>query len=84
MNIILYWFTHIFMFLFIASIVIFNVARVIYWIKCFKLKECSKRSCLFKDFCYKYYMEYTDEEIERVQKMIDQLPDDVGPREPKE
>lgn len=84
MDIIVHWLMAIFLILFFAMIVVFNVARVFYWIKCFKIKECSKRSCHFKNFCYKYYIEYTEEEIARMRKMIDALPNEVMPREPKE
>jgi len=60
------------MFLFVAMIVVFNVARVVYWIKCFKIKDCSKRSCRFKVFCYKYYESYTEEDIARIMKMLEE------------
>lgn len=72
MSIILHWIMCIFLILFFAMIAVFNVARFIYWIKCFKLKDCCKRSCRFKIFCYKYYEKYSEEEIARLRKMIDE------------
>lgn len=85
MDIIVHWSVVIFMILFIAMIVVFNVARFLYWIKCRKIKDCSDRSCRFKIFCYKYYEVYTEEEIKRLRKMIAEsgLSNEVKPREPK-
>lgn len=61
----------IFMILFVGSIVVFNVARLVYFIKCFKKETCSNRKCNFNIFCYKYQEVYTKEEIERILKMLD-------------
>ena len=76
----------IFMFLFVAMIVVFNVARVVYWIKCIRIKDCSKRSCRFKTFCYKYYESYSKEEIARLQKFLEEsnLSDEVVSKEERD
>lgn len=66
MNMVAYWVVNIFMFFFILMIVVFNVARIVYFIKCFKVKDCSDRHCQFKMFCHKYDEVYTDEEIARI------------------
>lgn len=71
MNIVFMWIVYIFLFLFFAMIVVFNVARVIYFIKCIRVKRCSKDSCHFKIFCDKYHEKLTEEDIERIQKMLD-------------
>lgn len=73
MNIIYQWLVAIFMVCFVGMIVVFNVARLVYWIKCFKIKDCCKRSCRFKVFCYKYYECYTEEDKERFRKMLDEM-----------
>ena len=61
-----YWVVNIFMVFFILMIVVFNVARIVYFIKCFKVKDCSDRHCQFKMFCHKCDEVYTDEEIARI------------------
>lgn len=66
MNMVAYWVVNIFMVFFILMIVVFNVARIVYFIKCFKVKDCSDRHCQFKMFCHKYDEVYTDEEIARI------------------
>ncbi len=38
MNMVAYWVVNIFMVFFILMIVVFNVARIVYFIKCFKVK----------------------------------------------
>ncbi len=85
MDIIVHLFVVIFLILFITMIVVFNVARFVYWLKCIKIKECSNRKCRFKIFCYKYCVKYTEEEIERLRKMIEEsgLSNEVIPREPQ-
>ena len=72
MDIILEWFTIIFLAVFVASIVVFNLARLFYGIKCFKVEDCSHRDCPFRIFCYKYVEAYTDEDIERIMKMLEE------------
>lgn len=72
MDIILKWFTIIFLAVFFLSIIVFNVARVFYWIKCFKIEDCSRRDCPFHIFCYKYEEVYTQEDIERITKMLEE------------
>lgn len=67
-----YWIVNIFMFFFVMMIVVFNVARVVYLIKCFKVKNCSDRHCQFKLFCHKYDEVYTDEEIARILRMLEE------------
>ncbi len=72
MDIIIKWFTIIFLVVFVLSIIVFNIARLFYWIKCFKIKDCSKRDCPFQIFCYKYEEVYTEEDIERITKMLEE------------
>ncbi len=85
MDMILHLFVIIFLILFFTMIIVFNVARFVYWIKCIKIKECSNRKCRFNVFCYKYYEKYTEEEIARLRKMIAEsgLSNEVKPREPQ-
>lgn len=86
LDLIFTWIVYIFLFFFFLSIVVFNVARLVYWIKCFKIEDCCKKSCRFKMFCYKYYEEYTKEDIERLRKMLAEsgLPDTVVKKEDDE
>ncbi len=52
--------------------VIWNITRFIYFIKCFKTRECSNRNCKFNYCCDKYEEVLTDEEVEMLLKMIDE------------
>lgn len=62
----------IILFCFFVICVIWNIARFIYFIKCFKIKKCSNRNCKMNFCCDKYKEVITDEEIERLIKMIDE------------
>lgn len=73
MNEILQWIYTFFLFGFMAIMIVFNIAHAIYWIKCFKVKTCSKQNCRFKGFCNKYEPVWTDEDIERLEKLIEEL-----------
>lgn len=49
----------IFFAVFVVVSVIFNIAQAMYFVKCFKVKECSNRNCYFKGFCDKYESVWT-------------------------
>lgn len=77
-----HWLVVIFLILFFAMIIVYNLAWLYYKIKCFKIKDCCNRKCNFKIFCYKYYEKYTDEEIARMRKFLEEsgLPGEVKPK----
>jgi len=52
---------------------LWNVVRFYYFIKCIKVKRCSNRKCRFNQYCYKYQEVLTEEEVDELNKMIDQL-----------
>lgn len=72
MNEILQWLYIILLISFMAITVIFNIARVVYGIKCFKVSDCSKQNCRFKEYCNKYEPVWTDEDIENLEKLIEE------------
>lgn len=47
-----------------------DIILLVMWIKCFKIKKCSNRKCLFRDICYKYVYEITSEERQRLLRKI--------------
>lgn len=54
-------------------IVVGNLINLWYWIKCFRKTKCSNRKCRYKAYCNKYKEVITQEDRERIQKLIDQL-----------
>lgn len=46
-----------------------------YQFRCRHKDSCSNRSCRFTEYCKKYKDVLTQEEIERLQKMVDELGD---------
>lgn len=73
MNEILQWIYILFLIGFMAFTIIFNIAHAIYWIKCFKVKTCLKQNCKFKEYCNKYESAWTDEDIERLEELIEEF-----------
>lgn len=57
----------------ILVIVIGNFIRCWYYIKCFKIKKCSDKQCRYNAYCHKYVEVLTQEDKERLQKLIDQF-----------
>lgn len=50
-----------------------NIVRLVMWIKCFKVKECSNRKCQIKDMCRKYQERITDEDYRRILQKIAEI-----------
>ncbi|MDE6389736.1 MAG: hypothetical protein K2L82_18325 [Lachnospiraceae bacterium] len=44
-----------------------------YLVKCFRVKKCYKRNCRYKTHCRRYVDILTDEDRERIQKLIDRF-----------
>ena len=63
----------IILFCFIVICVVWNIARFIYFIKCFKIKKCSNRNCRMNFCCDKYKEVLTAEEAEMLLKMLDEF-----------
>lgn len=61
----------------IFIIIIGNSIRIWYYIKCIKIKKCSKRQCRYREYCHKYAEVLTQQDKERIQMLIDQLREDV-------
>ncbi len=63
--------------LLISGMIAFDIIYLITWtiklFKCRKIEECKNRKCLVKDNCYRYNSDFTPEEYERIQKLIDEL-----------
>lgn len=62
----------IIVFCFYVYCAIWNIPRFVYFLKCFKIKKCSNRECKFNSFCDKYKKILTEEEFERLLKMLDE------------
>lgn len=50
---------------------LWNVARMIYGIICFRIEECSNRDCYFKCFCNKYNEPISDEELDFLYALLE-------------
>lgn len=72
MNEILQWIYTIFLVFLAIIIIVFNIARVVYFFKCFKIKDCSNSNCHFKEFCDKYHEVLTEEEKESIRKILEE------------
>lgn len=59
--------------LFSGYIVIWNIARIIYFFKCSRVKKCSDKRCFLKDTCDKYAPVWTKEDMEKLYELIDSL-----------
>ncbi len=64
--------------LFMICILIWNFIHFGYWIKCRKLKACSSRQCSFRYYCRKWSETYTEEDKERISKLIQQHRDKLN------
>lgn len=70
MNIIIDIFLNIFFLYFILITVRFNIIHFICFIKCFRIGECANRKCYFRDYCNKYVDIPTEEEFDRIEKLL--------------
>lgn len=70
MNIIIDVFFNIFFWYFILITVRFNTIHFICFTKCFRIKECTNRKCYFRDYCNKYVDIPTEEEFDRIEKLL--------------
>lgn len=56
-----------------ACIIVWDIARIVYFIKCAGVKKCSDKKCFAKDTCRKYAPVWTKEDIEELYRLIDGL-----------
>ena len=56
-----------------AYIIVWDIAKIVYFFKCAGVKKCSNKRCLAKDTCQKYAPVWTEEDMERLYKQIDGL-----------
>lgn len=56
-----------------AYIILWDIARAVYFFKCVGVKKCSNKKCFAKDTCRKYASVWTEEDIEKLHKLIDSL-----------
>ncbi len=56
-----------------AYIIIWDIARAVYFFKCVGVKKCSNKKCFAKNTCRKYESVWTEEDIEKLHKLIDSL-----------
>lgn len=57
--------------LFAVVVVIGNIVRVWYFIKCIGVKDCNNKECRYKGYCYRYKEVITEAEIESLKNLID-------------
>lgn len=57
----------------LATMFVGDLMWILYLLKCFRVKKCYDRNCRYKTHCNKYRDVLTDEDRERIQKLIDQL-----------
>lgn len=48
-----------------------NIVRIVIWVKCFKVKKCNNRKCLFR--CCKYKEILNEEDYQRILQIITDL-----------
>lgn len=58
---------------FTVVVVIGNIVRVWYFIKCIGVKDCNKKECRYKEYCSRYKDVLTEEEIESLKNYIDMM-----------
>ena len=56
-----------------AYIIVWYIDKILYFFKCDGVKKCSNKRCLAKDTCQKYAPVWTEEDMERLYKLIDGL-----------
>ena len=56
-----------------AYIIVWDIAKIVYFFKCAGVKKCSNKRCLAKDTCQKYAPVWTEEDMERLYNLIDGL-----------
>ncbi|MCM1064689.1 MAG: hypothetical protein NC420_09515 [Eubacterium sp.] len=49
-----------------------NIVRFIYWLKCFKIKQCQNTQCRYRQYGSKWIETYSQEDIENLYKVIEQ------------
>ena len=54
-------------------LIIGNIVRLVYYIKCIRIKKCTDKQCRVKEYCPKYQESWTEEEREHLQRLIDKL-----------
>ena len=59
--------------LILGFLVIGNIIRIVYFIKCIKIKKCSDRNCRVNEYCPKYKFIWTDADIKEMQELTDRL-----------
>ena len=58
-------------------IIIGNIIRLWYFIKCFNIKKCSNRKCRNKSYCDKYEHVWTTADREHLRDLINSLDSDM-------
>lgn len=69
---------HIILILFTIIILIGNIIRLWYFVKCLKIKKCNNRKCKYKNNCFKYQDIITDEEKEELLRLLDEFTVGIG------
>lgn len=62
-----------FLILFLLFLIVGNIIRLIYFVKCIRIKKCSNRTCMVKEYCPKHETIWTDKYIEHLEKIIEEL-----------
>lgn len=56
----------------VPLIVFYNIVRFMQWIRCFKVKVCSREGCLFEICCCKYEEICAEERLEKLSFLIEE------------
>lgn len=66
------WIINILFILAALFVVVGNIIRFIYWIKCLKKQyPCYNKKCFYKDYCRKYIELYTQDEVNKIVKLLE-------------
>lgn len=66
------WGTGLLIILFVFCCFFWNIIHLFYWLKCFKVKECTSEKCPMKHYCDKWAEVYTEEDKQAIGKLLEE------------
>lgn len=57
---------------FFAYVILYNIGRLAYFIKCLSAQKCCNRKCHFNQYCDKYTEILTEEEFKILENLIEE------------
>lgn len=75
------WIMGILIFLFALCCIVWNIIRLFYYVRCFKMEQCTDKQCPMKTNCNKWIEIYTEEDwliFEKLLEKMEELQKDRG------